>query len=75
MATILDSKDAINHGQAVHEEWKAKFMAEWYGPMADMALVMVAKQISGLNPVAKAALQAKHPNEMAMIEQMAGGVQ
>jgi hypothetical protein len=59
MANINDAENAYLMAQAQTQEWAAQFLAEWYGPLIDIAKL---EMYSSLNPMVVAQLKQMNPD-------------
>lgn len=73
MTDIMDALDSINGAEAEVQQFWAEFMAEWMAPAQMVMLKEGARAVMAADPVAVEMLRQQHPDEMAMIEEIAGG--
>ena len=46
MATIRDAEEAVLLGSAQMEEWRSKFLEEWFGPYKSMMVNMMLRSLT-----------------------------
>lgn len=73
MSDVLQAQDVINGAQAEVMQAVGEVLREWFAPEMVMMVKEGARAVMAQDETALEILRQMHPDEMAMIEEIAGG--